>query len=84
MRAFPEFHKQLELQIRSIVQTIAAMKGDDVVDDEACDEVVNCTQRIVAAFNDFADVNSKKSYKIEPPEDLEPSPYQEDQEEDDD
>lgn len=69
-----EFSKFLEVELESIRSTTAYMKSDEVVDDDACDEIVKNTRRIAANFNKL--VGGDKSLKVQPPEKLEPSTYQ--------
>jgi hypothetical protein len=80
--ALVKFREKLSERLIGLHCDAAIIKGDEIVDDNACDSVVWGAQEIAEAFNEVASLLGLEP--VEVPADLEKSPYQEDEEEDDD
>ena len=74
------FREQLAGSLLSIRDDAGLIKGDEVVDDNVCDSVVWSARNIADAFNELAAAVGLPP--VEVPAELEPSPYQTDDEED--
>ena len=75
---FRRFRDELGSHLESIVQSASVLKGDDVVDDGACDAIVACVQKVATAWNEYTTASglTAAGSGVDVPEDLEPSPYQ--------
>lgn len=75
---FRRFKGELDTHLESIVQSAGVLKGDDVVDDGACDAIVTCCRKIAAAWNEYLTASglTVKDGGVKLPDDLAPSPYQ--------
>lgn len=75
---FQRFKGKLDTHLESIVQSAGVLKGDDVVDDGACDAIVTCCRKIATAWNEYLKASGMavKDYRLNPPGDLDPSPYE--------
>jgi hypothetical protein len=74
-RTIDRFRSALEREIASIVGSAGYIKSDDIVDDDACDNVVSSAQQIIIDFNRLAE--QLKIDRLIVPHNLPPSSHQE-------
>jgi len=80
-----ELRDEIDLQLASIQQSASVVKSDEVVDDDQVDSIVTSARKIALAFNAYLEAGrpNRAAEPVDVPEELEPSPYQEGNEGDD-
>lgn len=82
LSALRELGGRLDVWLTTARENVAAVKSDETVDDDLCDEAVAAVRQAAMAWNLAAPVLGVPP--VEVPDELDPSPHQEDDEEDED
>jgi hypothetical protein len=80
--ALRRFRDELNVRAADVVNSLGGIKRYDMVDDDQVDEAVESVRRLAEAFNEAAPLLGLGPVDV--PDPLDPSPYQDDEDEEDD